>query len=76
VEDYRTRADATGVLAGRRRSHLRQQFEDSLRERLAGHVFAHVLGPEELERTVDALCARSTDPFSAAAAVVRRMGLK
>jgi len=75
VEDYRRRADATGVLAGRRRSHLRQQLEDSLRERLTRHVFAHVLGPEELERTVDALCARSTDPFSAAAAVVRRMGL-
>ena len=75
VEDYRTRADATGVLAARRRSHLRQQFEDSLRERLTRHVFAQVLGPEELERTVDALCARSTDPFSAAAAVVRRMGL-
>jgi LAO/AO transport system kinase len=75
VDDYRGRADASGSLARRRRAHLRQQFEDSLRERLARHVFARVLGEDEVERTVDALCARSTDPFSAAAAVLRRLGM-
>jgi LAO/AO transport system kinase len=76
VETYRARADASGVLARRRRAQLRQQFEDSLRERLARHLFAHVLRPDEVERTVDALSARATDPFSAAAAVLRRMGIE
>ena len=75
VEAYRLEAQASGRLVKRRRAHLRRQFEDALRERVGRHLLDHVLRPGEIERTVEALEARALDPSSAAAAVLRRIGI-
>ncbi len=73
VDDFRGRAERTGVLARKRRAHLKQEFEDTLQERLMRVVRRRVLGPDEVERTVDRLEARAVDPFAAADAVIERM---
>jgi len=75
VEAFRARADASGLLADKRRAHLRRQFEDTLRQRLLGHVWSKVLRPGETDAIVERLAARTLDPFTAAAEVLRRMGL-
>jgi LAO/AO transport system kinase len=73
VDDFRGRAERTGLLARKRRAHLRQEFEDTLQERLMRVIRRRVLGPDEVERTVDRLEARAVDPFAAADAVIERM---
>ncbi|HET9316183.1 MAG TPA: methylmalonyl Co-A mutase-associated GTPase MeaB, partial [Vicinamibacteria bacterium] len=73
VDAFRVRAERTGLLARKRRAHLRQEFEDTLRERLMREVRRRVLAPDEVERTVDRLEARTLDPFAAADAVIERM---
>jgi len=73
VDVFRGRAERTGLLARKRRAHLRQEFEDTLRERLMRAVRRRVLAPDEVERTVDRLEARTVDPFAAADAVIERM---
>jgi LAO/AO transport system kinase len=75
VEAYRKRASETGVIEARRRSRLRRQLEDAVRERVMGHVFQRVVPPAELEATVARLAERSVDPFTAADGIVERMGL-
>jgi LAO/AO transport system kinase len=75
IEAFRQRAESSGLLAVKRRAHLRQQFEDTLRSRLTDHVLTRVLGREEVDRTVEALAAGSLDPFTAVEAVLHRMGL-
>jgi LAO/AO transport system kinase len=75
VEAFRSKADASGLLARKRRSHLRQQFEDALRDRLMGQVRRQVLSAEESRRIVDRLVAREQDPFSAADDVIAKLGL-
>ena len=75
VEAFRRRADANGLLARKRRAHLRQQFEETLKERLVAHVRSKVLAPADVERTVDRLADRTLDPFTAVEEVMRRMGL-
>jgi LAO/AO transport system kinase len=75
IEAFRTRADAEGILAAKRRSHLRRQFEDTLGERLLAAARRRTLPPDEVERVVDRLAAREIDPFAAADEVLRRVGL-
>jgi LAO/AO transport system kinase len=75
IEEFRRRAQSSGLLASKRRAHLRQQFEDTLRARLAEHVLVHVLGRDEVDQTVEGLAAGSLDPFTAVEAVLRRMGM-
>jgi LAO/AO transport system kinase len=75
VDAFRGRAERTGLLAQKRRAHLKQEFEDTLRERLMREVRRRVLAPDEVERTVDRLEARTLDPFAAADAVIERMKL-
>jgi LAO/AO transport system kinase len=73
VESFRERAQRSGALAGKRRAHLRREFEDTLQERLMRRVRQRVLRPGEVERTVEQLEARTLDPFAAADAVIERM---
>jgi LAO/AO transport system kinase len=75
VDAFRERAQRTGLLARKRRAHLKQEFEDTLQERLMRQVRRRVLAPDEVERTVDRLEARTIDPFAAADAVIERMKL-
>jgi LAO/AO transport system kinase len=74
VEAFRAKAEASGVLLQKRRAHLRQQFEETLRERLLRHAWSK-LSPEELETTLDRLARREIDPFRAADVLLGKMGL-
>ena len=75
VQQFRTRAGASGLLARKQRSHLRQQFEETLRARLLAEVRARALSAEQAERVVDRLAAHTVDPFTAAEEVLQRVGL-
>ena len=72
---FHRRASHSGALAQKRREQMRRQLEDAVRQRVMGHVFRRVVSPEELERTVERLAERETDPFTAADGIVERMGL-
>ncbi|HEV7501447.1 MAG TPA: methylmalonyl Co-A mutase-associated GTPase MeaB [Vicinamibacteria bacterium] len=75
VEAFRARAEASGLLARKQRAHLRQQFEETLRDRVLRRVEARALGEAERERIVDRLAARQTDPFTATDEVLAKAGL-
>jgi LAO/AO transport system kinase len=75
VEAFRARSAGDGLLAQRRRAQLRRQLEETLQARLLRRARAGALAPEELEKTVDRLEARTVDPQAAAEEVLKRMGL-
>ena len=75
VRAFDARARTTGLITRKRRAHLQRQFEDALRELLMRRARTKVLDADELARTVDRLADRSLDPYTAAAAVIERMGL-
>ena len=75
VEEFRTRAGASGLLARKQRAHLRQQFEETLRARLLSEVRERALSPEQTEGVVDRMAAHAVDPFTAAEEVLERVGL-
>jgi LAO/AO transport system kinase len=75
VEAFRARSAGSGLMAGRRRAQLRRQLEETLQQRLLARARTAVLTPEELEKTVDRLEARTVDPLAAADEVMKRMGL-
>ncbi len=74
VEAFRAGADASGLLLRKRRAHLRQQFEETVRQRLLSHAWSR-LSPAEVEKTLDRLAQRELDPFRAADLVLEKMGL-
>ena len=75
IEAFRTRAEASGLLARKRRGHLRRQFEETLQDRLRRRGEEKALGHEEREKMVDRLAARELDPFAAVDEVLGRLGL-
>jgi LAO/AO transport system kinase len=75
VRAFDQKARATGLVARKRRAHLQRQFEDALRDLLMRRARAKALDADELARTVDRLADHSLDPYTAAAAVIERMGL-
>ena len=75
VESYRCRTAESGALEAKRRARLRRQLEEAVRQRVMAHVFQRVVPPAELEATVERLARRAVDPFTAADAIVERMGL-
>jgi len=75
VEQFRARAGASGLLERKQRSHLRQQFEETLRARLLAQVRERALSEDQTERVVDRLAAHDVDPFTAAEEVLQRVGL-
>jgi LAO/AO transport system kinase len=75
VESYRCRTAESGALEAKRRARLRRQLEEAVRQRVMAHVFQRVVPPAEVEATVERLARRALDPFTAADAIVRRMGL-
>jgi LAO/AO transport system kinase len=76
VEAFHREARATGLLARNRRAQLRRLFEETLRARLMRELRERVLGEPELERILDRLEARASDPFSAAEEVLVRLGIR
>jgi GTPase len=76
VEAFRSEADQSGRFAARRRLQLRRLFEQTLGDRLLHEVRQRVLSSDDVERTVDRLAGRETDPFSAADEVLARLGLR
>jgi GTPase len=75
VEAFRARAEKSGLLARKQRAHLRQQFEETLRERVLRRLDERALGDAERERILDRLAARETDPFTATDEVLKKVGL-
>jgi putative protein kinase ArgK-like GTPase of G3E family len=75
VEAFRARSAGNGTLAARRRAQLRRQLEETLQDRLLIRARGAALTPEELEKSVDRLEARTVDPGAAAEEVMKRMGL-
>jgi len=75
VEEFRARAESSGLLEQKRRALLARQLEDVLHDRLMRRMRARVLTPDETARIVDRMAARELDPFSAADEVLGRMGL-
>jgi LAO/AO transport system kinase len=75
VEAFRARSAGDGLLARRRRAQLRRQLEQTLQDRLLRRARSGALAPDELEKTVDRLEARTVDPQAAAEEVLKRMGL-
>ncbi len=75
VDAFRVEADRNGVLAKKKRAQLGHQLSETVQERLMSLARSRVLTPAEMERTVDRLASRETDPFTAAGEVLRRMGL-
>jgi LAO/AO transport system kinase len=75
IEAFRVKAAGSGLLDQKRRAHLRQQFEEAVRARLMAHVWSKVVDAAEIDATLGRLARRETDPFTAAEAVCRRMGL-
>jgi LAO/AO transport system kinase len=75
IEAFRAEAAATGLLARKRRAHLKQQLEEAIRARVMAHVWSKVVPPTEAEAALDRLARREIDPFTAAEAVLERMGL-
>ena len=75
IEAFRGRAEKSGLLARKQRAHLRQQFEETLRERVLHRLEERALGVAERERILDRLAARETDPFTATDEVLKKVGL-
>jgi LAO/AO transport system kinase len=75
IEAFRSEAAKSGVLARKRRAHLKQQFEEAVRARVMAHVWSRVVPPSEAEAALDRLARREVDPFTAAEAALERMGL-
>ena len=75
IEAFRGRAEKSGLLARKQRAHLRQQFEETLRERVLRRLDERALGDAERERILDRLAARETDPFTATDEVLKKVGL-
>jgi LAO/AO transport system kinase len=74
VRSFHERAAAAGLLARKRRDQARRQLEDTLQETLRARARA-ALPPAEADALLDALVARTLDPFTAARSVATRMGL-
>jgi len=74
VEAFRVVAGASGLLERKRRAHLRQQFEDSVGQRLLRAAWSR-FSAEEREATLERLARRELDPIRAAEAVLQKMGL-
>ncbi|HET7290849.1 MAG TPA: methylmalonyl Co-A mutase-associated GTPase MeaB, partial [Vicinamibacteria bacterium] len=75
VAAFHAAAATNGTLARKRRGQATQQFREALQSLLLERVRERALPPDEAERLAERLAARETDPFSAAAEVLRRMGL-
>jgi LAO/AO transport system kinase len=76
VETFHREARASGLLTRNRRAQLRRLFEETLRARLMRELRERVLVESELERILDRLEARASDPFSAAEEVLVRLGIR
>jgi LAO/AO transport system kinase len=75
LDAFKIEAGQNGALARKKRAQLGHQLSETLQERLMSLARDRVLTPAELERTLDRLASRETDPFTAAGEVLRRMGL-
>jgi LAO/AO transport system kinase len=75
VEEFRAQAQASGLLARKRRARLRRLLEETLQERLRRLVTERALPAEEMESMVDRLEAGEIDPLAAAEQVLGRLGL-
>jgi LAO/AO transport system kinase len=75
IDAFRAGAEKTGVLAKKKRAQLELQFREALQKKLMDHVRRNVLSPDAAALVVDRLLERQTDPWTAAAEVLKKMGI-
>ena len=75
LEEHRAHILAAGQLAERRRRNLRGEVLALASARMRRRLEARLRGDAELERLLDEVVERRLDPASAAAALLRRVGV-
>ncbi len=75
IDAFRTEAEKTGLLARKQRAQLALQFREALQRRLLERVQEKALPPDEVERVMERLASRETDPWSAADEVLKKAGI-
>jgi LAO/AO transport system kinase len=68
----RFRVETTATVGERRRVRAEWRLRELLGRQFMQHLERHVLAPGEFAAVLDQLANRATDPYSAAAAIVRR----
>lgn len=68
----RFKAHTAAKQGERRRARAEWRVRELLGQRFLQHVEQHVLGEGEFERTLDAIAARETDPYSAVDSILDR----
>ncbi len=74
IDAYRTHA--APAQAARRRTRSEYRLRELVAARFVDHLERSVLGEGELSSMVDAIAARSLDPYTAAADLLRRSGVR
>ena len=73
---WKFRDRAAGIEPVRRRTRSEYRLRELVSQRFTEYLEREILRPGELARIVDRIAARETDPYSAAAELLRRAGLK
>jgi len=68
----RFRAHTAASHGSRRRARAEFRLRELLGDRFLRHVEEHVLGPGEMDRTLDRMAAREIDPYTAADGILGR----
>jgi LAO/AO transport system kinase len=68
----RFRSETTATVGERRRVRAEWRLRELLGRQFLQHLERHVLAPGEFAAVLDQLATRATDPYTAAAAIVRR----
>jgi LAO/AO transport system kinase len=68
----RFRAHTADARGSRRRARAEYRLRELLGHRFLSHVETRVLGPGELDATLDRIAARDLDPYTAVDAILRR----
>jgi len=70
------RAHSHATQAARRKTRSEYRLRELVSQRFMDHLERHVMKPGELDRIVDRVAARETDPYTAADQLIERAGLK
>jgi LAO/AO transport system kinase len=73
---WRFRTETEGTLPARRQRRSEFRLRELVSQRFMDHLERHIMKPGELDRIVDRVAARETDPYTAADQLIERAGLK
>jgi LAO/AO transport system kinase len=72
IERHRAHLLTTGALAVRERERITADLRNHLRDAMLARL-AYAIGPDEIDRAVSDVLARSIDPHAAAARLIQRV---